>query len=896
MKGLAMGMQRWFHGLSHFSRLIFRRAELDQDLNDEIEYHIEAKTEENIAKGMTPKEALRAARLELGGVEQVKEKVRSVRAGAWLETVLQDIRFGLRMLRRNPALTVIAVPTMALGIGATAVVFTAIKAVLIEPLPYAHPERLVQIRTEFVNARQALVDWATWNDAQQIIKRTRTLESVGIFANAVFDLPGDARTPPEALYGSLVSASLFPTLGVRPMLGRNISAEEDQPGAPNEMILSYGLWKRRFNGDPGVVGHSINVDGHGCLIIGVMPPGFNFPLQRAAARTPTPYVEFWAPMRVTHPHPGDAALGVIGRLRKNVTLAEAQQDIARIGAELNRDFPATSGDRTLLLGSFWERNFGRAEHALWLLMAAALMFLLIGCANVANLLLARGLARRREIAIRLAIGAGRLRLIRQFLTESCILALLGGAGGYLVAVAAWKGLPALAPTNVPRLADARPDWAILLFALGMALVTVLVIGIGPALRSSSATGIAINDFGLPSATPGGGTLVRGMLVMAQVAIMVVLVAIGAQLLGRFTELLGTDPGFNADRLLASIIVPAKRYATPKERGQLYRRILGAVRALPGVESAGTVSALPFSGENDGGRVTANETAVFEPRNQATAEIDIVSSEYLQTMGVRLLAGRWFDAQDMAQTSDSAIVNEVVAYLLWPGASAIGKLICVYCSPENPRNWKRVIGVVSGGRHATLAGPLQPNVFLSASALENAYFLVVRTDGPPDNLQGPIREAIAAIDPNQPILLSVGMRTLIDASLADREFVMSLLVATGYLALVMAIAGVYGVMSYTISRRTREIGVRMALGASPANVRALVFRQGFFSVVVGLGAGLLLTAAVMRILRSVLVGLDTTEPEYVCTALVLVSLMSAVACLIPARKAMRVDPMVALRYE
>jgi predicted permease len=875
---------------------LFHRRQIERELDDEIHSHLDLLTEQKIGEGMKPQEARRAARIELGGIEQIKEEVRAARVGAWLDAFVQDVRFGLRILRKNPGYVTIAVVTLALSIGATAVVFTAIKSVLIDALPYAHPENLVQIRTEFVNARQSLFDWATWNDAQEIIKRTRTLESVGIYGNAVFNLTGDAKTPPEALYGLLVSASLFPTLGVRPMLGRNISPEEDQPGAANEMILSYGLWERRFNADPHIVGRSIDIDGHGCLIIGVMPEGFNFPLHRAATATPTPYVEFWAPMRVTDPHPGYGASGVIARLRKGVTLAEAQQDLSTIGADLSREFPATNRDRTLLLGSFWGRNLGGAEHALWFLMAAALMFLLVGCANVANLLLARGLVRRREMAIRLAIGAGRLRLIRQLLTESCIIALLGSVGGYIVTVAAWRILPAVAPSNIPRLAAAHPDWSILGFALGMALITVLIFGMGPALRASSARAIAINDFGSPNVTPGGGALVRGLLVTAEVAIMVVLVGLGAQLLGRFTELVGTDPGFRAAHVLASIIIPRKRYATPEQREQLYRQILDGVRALPGVENTGTVNALPFSGENDGGRITASDAAVFEPQNQSTAEIDIVSSEYLQTMGVRLITGRWFGAQDMAQTNDSAIVNDVVAAHLWPGTSAVGKMICIYCTPENPRNWRRVIGVVSGGHHATMVGPPQGSVYLSASALQNAQFLVVRTAGRPGDLRGAIRNTVAAIDPDQPVLLSVGMRTLIEDSLADRRFVMSLLLVTGYLALVMAVAGVYGVMSYTTSRRTREIGVRMALGACPANIHSLVFRQGFFNAGLGLGAGVILTFALMRILRGVLLGLDKAEPGHVWIAMVLVSLTSAIACWVPARRAMRVDPMVALRHE
>jgi predicted permease len=813
-------------------------------------------------------------------------------------SVLQDIRLAFRFFWRTPSFTGIALLSIALSVGATGVVFTAIKSVLIDPLPYARPEELVQIRAEFATFEpsQSHTDWAFWSDAQEIIRRTRTLESVGIYRNAIFNLAGDASIPPEALYGLRISANLFPTLGVTPMLGRNILPDEDQPGHANEMILSYGLWTRRFNADRSMIGRSVKIDGHDCLVIGVMPPEFNFPMRRAAAHTPSPYVEFWAP-RQAEPNTTRGALGVVARLRRGITLVEAQEDMASISDALSREFPATNRDHTLRLGLLRDRTVGGAKTALWFLMAASLMFLLIGCANVANLLLARGAVRQREIAIRIAIGAGRARIVRQLLTESCVLAVLGGMGGYVLTAAAWKILPAVAPVSIPRLAAARADWPIFGFALMVALINGVLFGMAPALRAGSMRVVATHDFGTRGSASGQRDWIRGSLVVAEVGITVALVVIGGQLVGNFIELLRTDPGFAADRILASVVLPApERYRTPEQRGLLYRRFLDSVRALPGVESAGTVDALPFSGENHGGLITSNEAGVMEPNGQIPAEIDVVSSEYLQTMGVHLAEGRWFREEEMKGSNSVAIVNDVAADRLWPGSSAIDKQICVYCTPENSRNWKRVVGVVSSIRHAAMDGPQQANVYLSAAALEKAVFLVVRTNRPTGDMEKAIRSAIAGVDPNQPVFLSASLRTLIADSLADRRFIMTLLAVTGCLALAMSIAGVYGVTSYVASRRTQEIGVRMALGATPGNVQVLVFRQGFFNAAIGLAIGLVLTLVLMRVLRGVLVGFEVGNPGHACISAVLVAITAAVACLVPAWRAARIDPMSALRQD
>ena len=813
-------------------------------------------------------------------------------------SALQDIRLALRLFRRAPFPTALALVSIALSVGATAVVFTAVKTVLIDPLPYGRPGDLVQIRTDFTNAEPSHGDWVWRRDAQEITERTTTLESAGTYRNALFNLAGDASSPPEALYGLLVSASLFPTLRVTPMLGRNILPAEDQFGHSNEIILSYGLWVRRFNRDPNIVGRDLQIDGHDCLVIGVMAPQFNFPMRRDAAHTPSPYVEFWAPMRADPATAaGDpGAIGMVGRLRRGISLARAGQDLASISDALRKEYPATNRERILRLGYLRDRTMRGAQESLWFLMAATIMFLLIGCANVANLLMARGVARQREIAIRAAIGAGRSRIVRQLLTESCVLAVLGGAAGYLLTVAAWRILPAIAPLSIPRLAAARVDWSVLIFALAIALANGILFGMAPALRATR-NRITTQDFTSPGGAIGGRDRLRSALVMAEIAVTVTLVIVGGQFLGKFVELIRTDPGFDADHLLASVVIPSpERHKSDEERGLLYAKFLSAVRALPGVQNAGAVDALPFSGENHGGYITNNPAAVMDPGSQTVAEVDVVSADYLQTMGVRLLRGRWFRQEDMNASSDTAIVNDIVASLMWPQTSPLDKQICLYCTPEKPSNWKRVIGVVSGVRHATMDETEQPSVYTSAGALEKSDFLVARTDRPTKDLESAIRRAIASVDPNQPVFLSASMRTLIADSLADQRFLMTLLAITACLALAMSVAGVYGVTSYVTSRRTREIGVRMALGANRGSVQLLVFRQGFFAAAIGLMTGLCLTLVLMRVLRGILAGLEAGRVDEILIAAGLVACTSAIACWLPARRAARIDPMAALRHD
>ncbi|MBY0504779.1 MAG: ABC transporter permease [Bryobacteraceae bacterium] len=830
------------------------------------------------------------ARRRFGNRAAISESAYDAWSLGAVESFAKDVRYAVRGMLRNPVPTGVALLSIALGIGATSVVFTAVRSVLLEPLPYQHPEELVQFRTEYPRfPEQPRGDWMSWEDAQEVRRRNRTLEGVAVYRNAFVDLASGSDHPPEALYGARVTSNLFPLLGVTPMLGRGILPEEDQPGHPDVIILSHQVWVRRFNSDPSIIGRVLTVNGHGSRVIGVMAAEFNFPMRRTAVRTPSPTVDFWAPLEVARAG-GHSA---VARLKQGVTLAQARQDLVSIGDSLAVEFPATNRDRVLQLNFVSERVAGNAKSSLYLLLAASVLFMLIGCSNVANLLLARGHGRQKEIALRLALGAGSRRILRQSFTESCVLAVMGGLAGYLVTVMAWQILPALAPAGIPRLAFARPDTTVLVFSIALAVLNGILFGLVPALRAIRSESANAGGFGARGIA-GGNDGTRSLLVAAEVALTVTLVVLGGQLLGAFSRLVVTDPGFDSDHVLASVILPsAERYPDAGKRGDLYRKILQSVRELPGVESAGAVDALPFSGENNGALVTTTDASSAK---DVTAEIDTTGGEYLQTLGLRLLEGRYFHPHEIVSSNESAIVSTVLASRLWPGSSAIGRRICLNCQPGQTPVWKRVVGVVSDAKHAALNEPEKGAVYLAAGAMERSAFVVVRTRRSVGEVERAIRRAVSAIDANQAVFLVAPLRSFIADSVADQRFVLILIFIAGCLALVLSAAGIYGVVSYSTSRRTAEIGIRMAIGATPNAVHWLVFRQGFGPAAVGLAIGMALTIGFLILLRGVLPGLDQSYVDYALAAVGMVTTTTAAACWFPARKAIKIDPALALRHD
>jgi putative ABC transport system permease protein len=642
----------------------------------------------------------------------------------------------------------------------------------------------------------------------------------------------------------------------------------------------------------------VETNGRQRTIIGVMGEGFDFPLRlTGTTRTPSQHMDFWTPEAIDPVKVG-RTLGYCGlaRLKPGVSIAQAQQDVKSIAADIARSFPATNAGRTIGIVSLRTETLGFAENGLWLLMGAALLFMLIGCANVANLILARSLARRREISIRMALGAPPRRIVRQLVTESCVLAMAGGLAGFVLTIIAWKLLPALAPVTIPRLADTKADAAVLGFAIAIAIVNGILFGLAPAARACMRAGAeTLSDSNSRGSVGCPRNRLRSTLVIAEVAVAVTLVLAGGLITASFLRLLGTNPGFDRN-VLASIIVPSRNdYNTPEKRALLFRRIVDAVRRVPGVQFAGTVDVLPFSSENNSGAVTSGDDPAPAARDQAmVAEFDHVSADYLPAMGVRLLDGRWFHDDDLAEGRDVAIINDALANKLWPGQSAVGKEICMNCYAERFRERRTVVGVVATTRHAGLDDPAGPQVYETAEAFRWADFLVVRTNRPMPDMTKAVRLAVASVDPKQPVFLSTTMAQLIDDSVADRRFIMILLAATGSLALLLAAAGIYGVISYTTSLRTAEIGVRMALGAAPRNVEALVFRGGMSLAGAGIAIGLAVTLALFRVLRGFFADVVANSPILIGSVIVLVLAIAALACWIPARRATRIDPISALR--
>ncbi len=800
----------------------------------------------------------------------------------------------MRVMRRSPGLTAVALASIAIGTSASAVVFAAVKAVLLQPLPYAKASELVAIRTDFQRGNPH-EDWISWSDMRDAMERSISFDSSGTYNYAVLNLAGDSNTLPEALYGLRVSASLFPALGAKPMLGRNILPEEDQPQHACVVILSHGLWTRRFGSDHGIVGRSVPMDGHACAVVGVMPPEFGFPMRLATTvRTPSPYIEFWAaplrrPKQEQLQRRDDFGYGAVARLKSGVTATQASQELASISVELAREYPLSNQPRSLRAVPLVERSVGTSRSGLWLLFGAAGLFMLIGCANVANLLLARGLSRQREFAIRFAVGADRAAVIGQLMTESCVLAIAGGLGGFLLTAIVWRVLPAVAPMSIPRLASARADEWVFGFTVTISLLNGILFGILPALRAAQL------DPNRRLRESGARSGLRSALVAAEAALAVVLVVTGSLLAASLIRLLTIDPGFDAGHVLASIIVPSgDRYPTPESRTPLWQKILEAVQRIPGVESAGTVDALPFSGEN-GATAISKELL---PANAAAplAEVDTVSADYLQSLGLKLLQGRWLRDEDVQQQRQIAIVDEIAARTLWPRSNAVGQRICVDCVPGQKPHWYDVVGVAGSLRHRSLDDEAGPAVYLASLAYEKADFLVVRAQHPTQELAQSVRRAVASADPNQPVLLSATMATLIGDSIADRRFLYVTLSITGVLALLLAAAGVYGVVSHLTSRRTREIGIRMAIGATPRRIAGLIFGQGMRPVVLGVFTGAGAAIAAVRLTRGAVSGLAETDYRVFLFAVALVILAAAAACLIPARRAAKFDPIAGLRQE
>jgi putative ABC transport system permease protein len=810
-----------------------------------------------------------------------------------MNTLWQDLRFGVRMLAKSPGFALVAVAALALGIGANTAIFSVVNTVLLRPLPFAQPERLVTVipRDE---RDGSLGDAHSYPNFTDLRAQKQLFEAAAAYSAANSFLLGSDE--PELLRGLVTSADLFPMLGVRPALGRTFTAEEDKPGAQRVIVLSDGLWRRRFNADPAIVGKSITLTSGPITVIGVMPPGFKYPVGMAK-------VDYWLPL-VPNVQPGTLTergavfLAVVARVRAGATLQQAQAELNRTSQQLAAAYPDSNTALGFMLRPLHEELVGDVRPALYVLLAAVGFVLLIACANVANLLLARAAARQREIAVRVALGASRWRIVRQLLTESLLLALAGGGLGLLLAMWGLDLLIAAAPQNIPRLHEAALDPVVLAFTVGVSLLTGVVFGLAPALQ---ATKTDFNEALKEGGRSGGEGLrqnrLRAVLVVAEVALSLVLLVGAGLLMQSFTRLLKVDPGFRPEHVLtADVVARSNSYPKPEQRAAFFQQVLQRIAQLPGVEAAGAVSPLPLGGNFEAFSFTIEGHPPAPRGEEPSADFRITSADYFRAMSIPVQRGRAFSERDNASAPPVVIVNETFARHFFAGEDPLGRRMVVGTGAEDrPRE---IVGVVGDVRHAGLDAETTPEMYVPYLQ-ESAGRLTIVTRaraGDAGAIAASVRQSVREVDKDQPVYNVRPMTQLLADSVARRRFNMLLLGLFAAVALLLAALGLYGVMAYSVTRRTHELGIRIALGAQTRDVLRLVVRQGMALVAVGLVIGVCAALVVTRLIRTLLFGVSNVDPLTYAGVALLLLVVTLVACLVPARRATKVDPMVALRYE
>ncbi|MEE9235981.1 MAG: ABC transporter permease [Candidatus Acidoferrales bacterium] len=892
--------------------------EREAEIVAELAQHLEAAYEEALARGALEAEARAAAQRqftdwpllesELHRAERTIPPAVTRRLGRWndriktqqkgvgkmLADLWQDIHFGLRQLRKNKGFTTVAVLTLALGIGANTAIFSVANAVLLRPLPYAESDRLfVAWETQKDGAvREQRLSYPNFMDWK---KRNTAFEKLAVFSDNTDTLSTPNGAERHAV--ARVSADFLPALGVQMTLGRTFLPEDDLRGAAPVVILSYGFWQSRFGGDPSTVGQTLTLDGQVSEIVGVLPSGFDFPLEISGADIWTPMAKdaHYFPQRGMHGYAG------LARLKAGITLKQAQSDLNRITSQLAGQFPDSNKGRGGHLVLLHKQVVGNSRLALQILLGVVGFVLLIACANVANLLLTRGSSRAKELAIRGVLGAGRGRLIRQLLIESLLLGAAGGVGGFLLAYWGRSILQnTLSVLDIPRLAEVSLDFQTVVFVAGVSLLTAAIFGAVSAIHS---TGIDLTEAlktGGRTAAGSSGRLLRNALVVAEMALALVLF-IGAGLMIRsFYSLVNVHPGFETSNTLsARILVPAQKHSTDDELAEIYRNILDQLAGLPGVKSAGASTTIPLVGgtwETSfwilGRMDPETDKGIFFRYYNATPD-------YFPTMGIPLRRGRLFTEEDRRGRPGVAVINETMAEQHWPNGNPIGERLKMgirFGQEGEPEEFE-IIGVVGDVKHSNLDSTVMPQIYIPYRQQTNsAMQIAIRTEGDPGELFPAVRAKMAAIDRDIPLYRVITLEQARQRSAGSRRSAMLLLGSFAGLAVVLAGVGLYGVISYTVNQRVHEIGIRMALGAPRHHILKLVLGQGMLLAIIGVGLGLIGAAALTRVLESFLFSVSATDPVIFALVAALLLAIALLACWIPARRAMRVDPMVALRHE
>jgi predicted permease len=878
---------------------LFGKNRRDADLDDEFAAHLDLLAQENMRRGMSQEEARYAARREFGGVEQIKEIYRERKGLPMLETFLKDLRFGARMLRKNLGFTIVAVLTLALGIGATTTMFAVVDAVLIRPLPYPQSNQIVHL-TETVNHEGTMsVAYANYLDWQAM---NRSFSAIGAIRNAGVTLTGTGTA--EQLEARQVSHGFLGVLGIRPILGRDFTENDDHAFAAPAAIVSYQLWQRRFSGDSNIVGRAIALDGESHTIIGVLPHDFSYDDQTPDILVPIGLVKQEAFFQNRFMHAGTFA---VARLKPGVTLVNARADLDRVAQVLQQKFPATNASNWVGIEPLSEWVIGDTRTPLLILLAAVGLLLLIACGNTANLLLAKGSARTRELAIRAAVGATRIRLLMQLLTENTLLSLLGGTAGIFLAYWATSTIVAAAPDSLPRVAEIHLSADVLAFAVVIALMTGIIVGVVPALRipvGSEQLALKESERGHPSRAQ---QRLRGALIIGQIALSLALLLGAGLLIHSFQRVMQVNPGFDSHELLtANLDASAQTYKTVPDTQRFYDTALANVRAIPGVVSASAVSPMPMSGNEWDADFLLEGSLSNNARNYPNSEIGYFGPEYPSVMRISLLAGRAFTNADTPESLPVAIVNQEFVHRFCADRNPIGRRIRIgdpksLSGPESPRSrWQTIIGVIGNVKQYGLDQRTVSTVYtpLSQTGTPGIFMnLVIRTSvGDPLSLTSALRQAIAKIDRDEAVADIFTMDQRLSSRLASRQLSMILLVVFAALALTLGGVGIYSVIAYAVIQRTPEIGIRMALGAPPSLILRAVLWKGLKVAGMGITFGLAIALAATRIMQNMLFQVKPNDPLTYGMAVMLVLIITLAACLIPARRAMRVDPIETLRHE
>ena len=807
-----------------------------------------------------------------------------------MDKLLQDLRYSARMLAKKPVFTAVALLTLALGIGANSAIFSVVNAVLLRPLPYTDPERLVMLFHSYptANLPRAAVSPGGFMDYRE---QANSFEQLTAFQGQGVNLTdGDE---PERIQGMSVSANFFETLGVNPLKGRGFSPEEERPGNNSVVILSHGLWQRRFGSDPSILDRTLMLNGTPYSVIGVLPATFKMP-QEGELFTPLAFT----PEQLSPAQRGWEFLNVIGRLKPGVTPAQAQAEMDSISDKLREQFYASNSRWGVKVFSLQEVLVERIRLALIVLLLAVGSVLLIACANVANLLLARSAIRHKEIAIRSALGASRLRMVRQLLTESLLLSLLGGALGLALAYLGVRFISASLPAQIPRLIEVTIDPMVLGFTLLASIITAVIFGLAPALQASKPDlGETLKEGGRSGSSASGHHRLRSLLVVSEVAFALLLLICAGLMSRSFGRLMEVDPGFDSKNLLTlQMALPSSKYKEPSQMSAFHDELLQKLENIPGVQAASVISNLPMSGNN--------WSSTFNIEGQPVAPGDMaphgdprgISPEYFNVMKIPLKKGRAFDERDIAGSTPVVIIDELLARTYFPDQDPVGKRL-TFEGRDDRVIWREIVGVVGYIKHYGFDGKTQMHYYFpNAQRPQRNTNIVVRTESDPMSTVAAVRASVLSLDKDQPIARVMAMDQIVYNSVAEKRFSMFLLNIFAAVAMIMAAVGLYGVMSYTVTQRTHEIGIRMALGARRGDIVRLVVGQGMLLVSIGVAIGLVSALILTRFMESMLFGLSATDPLTFAAVSLALAAIAFGATYVPARKATRVDPMVALRYE